>query len=56
MEYSTKTTEVKRFATLYERYLKLFRLQGRSDATINAYSRAVRHDGSHLDSLPCRVN
>ena len=44
-----KATEVKRFATLYERHLKLLILQGKSDSTIDAYSRAVRSVGSHYD-------
>ncbi len=30
-----KNSEVKRFATLYERYLKLLKLQGKSESTIS---------------------
>jgi integrase len=37
-----KSSEVKRFTELYERHLKLLKLQGKSESTISAYSRAVR--------------
>jgi hypothetical protein len=37
-----KSSEVKRFAALYERHLKLFKLQGKSDSTISAYFGAIR--------------
>jgi len=47
--------EVKRFASLYERHLKLLRLQGKSESTINAYSRAVRRIGSHFDCCPDKL-
>jgi len=50
-----KATEVKRFATLYERHLKLLILQGKSDSTVDAYSRAVRRVGSHFDCCPDRL-
>ncbi len=50
-----KATEVKRFATLYERHLKLLILQGKSNSTIDAYSRAVRRIGSHFDCCPDRL-
>ena len=59
-----KKSEVKRFAALYERHLKLLKLQGKSKSTIAAYSRAVRRIRNHemakgLDScryLPPIVN
>jgi hypothetical protein len=44
-EYTMKSSEVKRFADLYERHLKLLKLQGKS--TIDAYSRAVRRIRDH---------
>lgn len=49
-----KKTEVKRFTTLYERHLKLLKLklQGKSESTINAYSRAVRRITDHFDCCP----
>ncbi len=50
-----KNSEVKRFATLYERHLKLLRLQGKSESTIAAYSRAVRRVGSHFDCCPDKL-
>jgi hypothetical protein len=43
-----KSSEVKRFAALYERHLKLLKLQGKSDSTCSAYSRAVRRIRDHL--------
>jgi hypothetical protein len=33
-EYTMKSSEVKRFAGLYERHLKLLKLQGKSDSTM----------------------
>ncbi len=47
-----KISEVKRFGHLYKRHLKLLRLQGKSDSTISAYSRAVRRVSSHFDCCP----
>jgi integrase len=51
-EYTMKPTEVKRFESLYMRHLKLLKLQGKSKATIDAYSRAVRRVSSHFDCSP----
>ncbi len=34
-----KSSEVKRFAALYERHLKLLQLQGKSDSTISCNQR-----------------
>jgi hypothetical protein len=45
-----KSSEVKRFASLYEHHLKLLKLQSKSDSTISAYSRAIRKPG--LFSVP----
>ena len=47
-----KSSEVKRFAALYERHLKLLKLQGKSDSTISAYSRAVRRIRDRYDCCP----
>lgn len=47
-----KKTEVKRFDSLYSRHLKLLKIQGKSDSTIDAYSRAVRRVRVHFDRLP----
>ncbi len=47
-----KKTEVKRFATLYDRHLNLLKLQGKSKSTIDAYSRAVRRIRDHYDCCP----
>lgn len=44
-----KLSEVKRFAALYERHLKLLKLQGESESTINAYSRAFHRIKDHYD-------
>ncbi len=51
-----KNSEVKRFATLYERHQKLLKLQGKSESTISAYSRAVRRIRSHYDCCPDRLS
>jgi hypothetical protein len=46
-----KSSEVKRFAALYERHLKLLKLQGKSKSTIDAYSRAALFCLFHLKFL-----
>ncbi len=50
-----KSSEVKRFTPLYQRHLKLLKLQGKSKSTIDAYSRAVRRVSSHFDCCPDRL-
>jgi len=50
-----KSTEVKRFDPLYQRHLKMLKLQGKSKSTIDAYSRAVRRVSSHFDCCPDRL-
>jgi len=47
-----KKTEVKRFNALYSRHLKLLKLQGKSDSTIDAYSHAVRRVRDRFDCTP----
>ena len=44
--------ETKRFNELYERHLRLLKLQGKSQSTIEAYSRAVRRVTQHFDCCP----
>lgn len=46
-----KKTEVKRFDSLYSSHLKLLKIQGKSDSTIDAYSLAVRRLRDHLAVL-----
>ncbi len=46
------SAEVKRFDTLYQRHLKLLKLQGKAEKTIDAYSRAVRRVSGHFDCCP----
>lgn len=50
-----KKSVVKRFTKLYERHLNLLKLQGKSDSTISAYSRAVRRIRNHYDCYPDRL-
>jgi integrase/recombinase XerD len=45
-------TETNRFNELYQRHLRLLRLQGKSQKTIDAYSRAVRRISEHFDCCP----
>jgi len=45
-------TEEKRFKKLYQRHLRLLKLQGKSKKTIDAYSRAVRRVSNHFDCCP----
>ncbi len=45
-------TEVNRFNELYQRHLRLLKLQGKSQKTIDAYARAVRRVSEHFDCCP----
>jgi integrase len=45
-------SEDKRFKKLYQRHLQLLKLQGKSEKTIDAYSRAVRRVSKHYDCCP----
>ena len=44
--------EAERFNKLYERHLRLLKLQGKAQKTIEAYSRAVRRISEHFDCCP----
>lgn len=50
-----KAKETKRFEILYDRHLKKLKLQGKSKATISAYSRAVRRLVEHFDCCPDKL-
>ncbi|MCP4338774.1 MAG: tyrosine-type recombinase/integrase [Desulfobulbaceae bacterium] len=50
-----KSSEVKRFAALYDRHLKLLKLQGKSKSTIDVYSRAVRRIKDLYDCCPDKL-
>ncbi|MBW1821965.1 MAG: site-specific integrase [Deltaproteobacteria bacterium] len=45
-------TETNRFNELYQRHLRLLKLQGKSQKTIDAYSRAVRRISEYFDCCP----
>ena len=47
-----KPAEANRFKKLYQRHLRLLKLQGKSQKTIDAYSRAVRRISEHFDCCP----
>lgn len=47
-----KKSEVNRFNKLYERHLRLLKLQGKSEKTIDAYSRSVRRIRDYFDCCP----
>jgi len=55
-EYTMKSSEIKRFAALYERHLKFLKLQGKSKSTIDAYSRSVRRIRNHFDCCPDKLS
>jgi len=44
--------ETNRFNEHYQRHLRLLKLQGKSQKTIDAYSRAVRRISEHFDCCP----
>lgn len=50
-----KQTEVNRFKKLYQRHLRLLKLQGKAQKTIDAYSRAVRRVSNHFDCCPDKL-
>jgi integrase/recombinase XerD len=50
-----KHAEEKRFNGLYQRHLRLLKLQGKSQKTIDAYSRAVRRVSGHFDCCPDKL-
>ena len=41
-----------RFDDLYQRHLRMLKLQGKSDKTIDVYARAVRRVAQHFDCCP----
>ena len=47
-----KPTQTNRFNALYQRHLRLLKLQGKSQKTIDAYCRAVRRVSDHFDCCP----
>ena len=44
--------ETNRFNELYQSHLRLLKLQGKSQKTIDAYARAVRRISEHFDCCP----
>jgi len=44
--------ETSRFNELYQRHVRLLKLQGKSQKTIDAYARAVRRISKHFDCCP----
>lgn len=50
-----KSTEANRFKKLYQRHLRLLKLQGKAQKTIDAYSRAVRRVRDHFDCCPDKL-
>ena len=50
-----KPTEANRLKKLYQRHLRLLKLQGKSQKTIDAYSRAVRRVSEHFDCCPDKL-
>lgn len=47
--------ETKRFQELYQRHLRLLKLQGKSQKTIEAYSRALRRARDYFDCSPDQI-
>ena len=48
-------SEQSRFDDLYQRHLRMLKLQGKSDKTIDVYARAVRRVAKHFDCCPDRL-
>lgn len=49
------SSEQSRFDDLYQRHLRMLKLQGKSDKTIDVYARAVRRVSEHFDCCPDRL-
>ncbi|MFA5701462.1 MAG: site-specific integrase [Desulfuromonas sp.] len=49
-------SEQSRFDDLYQRHLRLLKLQGKSDKTIDVYARGVRRVAKHFDCCPDRLS
>jgi integrase len=47
--------ETRRFNQLYQRHLRLLKLQGKAEKTIDAYSRAVRRISEYFDCCPDKL-
>ena len=50
-----KKSEVNRFNEFYERHLRLLKLQGKSQKTIDAYFRSVRRIRDYFDCCPDKL-
>nr|WP_139800647.1 site-specific integrase [Geothermobacter hydrogeniphilus] len=48
-------SEQRRFDKLYQRHLRMLKLQGKSPKTIDVYARAVRRVAKHFDCCPDRL-
>lgn len=48
--------ETKRFNDLYQRHLRLLKLQGKSKSTIDHYGKAVRRISQHFDCCPDQLS
>jgi len=48
--------ETNRFNELYQRHLRMLKLQGKSQKTIDAYARAVRRITEHFDCCPDQLS
>ena len=49
------SSEQFRFDRLYQRHLRMLKLHGKSDKTIDVYARAVRRVANHFDCCPDRL-
>ena len=50
-----KPKDANRFKKLYQRHLRLLKLQGKAQKTIDAYSRSVRRVSEHFDCCPDKL-
>lgn len=50
------SSEQARFDALYAQHLRALKLQGKAEATIDSYARAVRRVGAHFDRCPDRLD
>jgi integrase/recombinase XerD len=50
------SSEQARFDALYAQHLRALKLQGKAEATIDSYARAVRRVAAHFDRCPDRLD
>ena len=54
--YRMNKTQQQRYETLYEQHVNALKRQGKSESTIDVYSRAVRRITAYFDRCPDKLS